>query len=291
MSVPAAYLGVILIWSTTPLAIQWSSEGWGFLIGVSTRMTLGMVVCYAVLKLLKNDLPWHKQARQTYIAAGAGVYGAMISVYWGAQFIPSGLIAVIFGLSPIVTALLATYVLKEQGLTAGKVLGMTLGLVGLFIIFRSDFSTGNLAWQGIAAVLVSAFIHSGSSVTVKKIAAGLPAMTVTSGALIIATPAYLITWFFLDGAVPEHGSLRAGMAIIYLVVIGTVIGFSLFYYILKNIEASRVALITLITPVIALLIGQLLNDEVISVSVWVGALCIITALIMHQWADDLFARW
>ncbi|MBU2479196.1 MAG: EamA family transporter, partial [Gammaproteobacteria bacterium] len=45
MSMPAAFLGVILIWSTTPLAIQWSSEGGGFLFGVAARMWLGALFC------------------------------------------------------------------------------------------------------------------------------------------------------------------------------------------------------------------------------------------------------
>lgn len=290
MSVPAAFLGVILIWSTTPLAIQWSSEGWGYLIGVSGRMLLGAVLCYALVKLMKNELPWHRQARLTYLAAGVGVYGAMMSTYWGAQFIPSGLVAVIFGMSPIITAFMATLILKEQGFTPGKVLGMLLGLAGLVIIFESDISRSTLAWQGIVALLFATLLHSGSSVCVKRIAADLPSLSVTCGALLVASPAYVLTWWLVDGAIPAHGSLRAGLAIVYLGVFGSLIGFSLFFYILKNMEANRVSLITLVTPVIALLLGQLVNHEVISLTVWLGTGCILAALILHQWADGFIRR-
>jgi len=290
MSVPAAYIGVILIWSTTPLAIQWSSEGWGYLIGVSGRMLLGAVLCFTLVKLMKSELPWHRQARRTYLAAGAGVYGAMMCTYWGAQFIPSGLVAVIFGLSPIVTAFVATLVLKEQGFTPGKVLGMLLGIAGLIIIFKSDISHSTLAWQGIAALLFATLIHSSSGVLVKKIAADLPALTVTCGALLIASPAYLLTWWLVDGVLPEQGTWRAGLAIVYLGVFGSMIGFTLFFYILKHMEANRVSLITVITPVIALLIGQLINHEVISGTVWVGTVCILAALALHQWSDSLLRR-
>lgn len=290
MSVPAAFLGVILIWSTTPLAIQWSSEGWGYLIGVSGRMLLGAVLCYALVKLMKNELPWHRQARLTYLAAGVGVYGAMMSTYWGAQFIPSGLVAVIFGMSPIITAFMATLILKEQGFTPGKVLGMLLGLAGLVIIFESDISRSTLAWQGIVALLFATLLHSGSSVCVKRIAADLPSLSVTCGALLVASPAYVLTWWLVDGAIPAHGSLRAGLAIVYLGVFGSLIGFSLFFYILKNMEANRVSLITLVTPVIALLLGQLVNHEVISLTVWLGTGCILAALVLHQWADGFIRR-
>ncbi len=49
MSVPAAFLGVVLIWATTPLAIKWSSEGAGFLFGVASRMVLGVIVCLVLV--------------------------------------------------------------------------------------------------------------------------------------------------------------------------------------------------------------------------------------------------
>lgn len=290
MSVPVAYIAVILIWSTTPLAIQWSSEGWGYLSGVTGRMFIGAVLCFALVKLLRHELPWHKEARLTYMAAGIGVYGAMISTYWGAQFIPSGLIAVLFGLSPIVTASFATLLLKEQGFTLGKVLGMLLGLAGLVLIFASDITAKALAWQGISAVMFATILHSGSSVWVKKLATDLPPLTVTTGALLVAMPAYLLTWTFVHHGDPVQGTPRALMAIVYLGVFGSALGFTLFFYILKKIEANKVALITLVTPVLALLIGQWLNHEVVPLSVWVGAACIILALTTHHWADQIIRR-
>jgi drug/metabolite transporter (DMT)-like permease len=70
-------------------------------------------------------------------------------------------------------------------------------------------------------------------------------------------------------------------------VFGTVIGFSLYFYILKKLEASRVALIPLITPVSALLLGQFFNGETISAGVWQGTAFILLAISLHQWGDKL----
>ena len=81
MSVPAAFLGVALIWATTPLAIKWSSEGAGFLFGVAARMVLGVVVCLVLVALLSRRMRWHREALLTYLAAGIGLWGAMTSVY------------------------------------------------------------------------------------------------------------------------------------------------------------------------------------------------------------------
>ncbi len=52
MSIPAAFLGVVLIWATTPLAIKWSSGGAGFLFSVASRMVLGVVICLVLVALL-----------------------------------------------------------------------------------------------------------------------------------------------------------------------------------------------------------------------------------------------
>jgi len=288
MSLYAALVGVVLIWSTTPLAIQWSSDGWGFLFGVSGRMVIGALVCLMLLLVLRHKLVLTKAALQTYGAAGLGIYGAMLSVYWGAQYIPSGLVAVLYGLSPIVTAILAALWLQENSLTRGKVSGALLGVVGLAVIFQSNIGGAPIAWQGIVGVLLSVLFHSASAILIKRINAPLPGLMTTSGALFVVAPVYIITWLLVDaGELPHEVSVRAGVAMVYLGVLATVVGFSLYYYVLSKVEANRVALLTLITPVLALLVGQWFNSEQIPLEVWFGTVLILTALTLHQWGDDL----
>ncbi len=290
MSLPAAYLGVILIWSTTPLAIQWSSAGWGYLTGLSGRMLLGALLCAALIPLLRLSLPWHRAARRTYVAAGLGVFGAMFCVYWGARFVPSGLIAVIYGLTPLLTGIVAALWLGERSLTRGRLLGVGLGILGLLVIFSADVVRVGDAWMGVLAVLASAILHSISSVWVKRIGAGLSGLTVTSGSLISMLPLFLLSWWLLDGRLPQHLDLQAGLSLLYLGLFGSVLGFSLYYYLLRHMEANRVALITLVTPVLALFFGQWLNGEHIDAGVWAGSGLIITGLASHLWADRLLAR-
>ena len=287
MSVPAAYLGVIIIWSTTPLAIKWSGEDVGFLFGVASRMLLGAAVCSLLLLILARKLPWHREARLTYLAAGLGIYGAMMSVYWGAQYIASGLIAVIFGLTPIVTGVIAAIWLQERSLTASKLTGILLGIIGLIVIFGSGIELSDGAGYGIAAVLVAVILHSISAVWVKAINARLAALEVTNGGLLIAAPLYLLTWLLFSEGWPEVISNRTAMAIAYLAVFGSVLGFIMYFYVLKYIDASRVALVTLLTPVLALLLGQRLNNETIEPAVWVGTFCILIGMSVYQWGARL----
>jgi len=290
MSVPAAYIGVIIIWSTTPLAIKWSGEEVGFLFGVASRMLIGAAVCTLIMLLLGRKLPWHREAWQTYLAAGLGLYGAMMSVYWGAQYIPSGLISVIFGLTPIVTGVIAAIWLQERSLTTSKLAGVFLGIIGLVIIFGTGIELSDGAVYGIAAVLVAVLLHSVSAVWVKSISAQLPAFEVTNGGLLVAAPLYLVTWLLFDNSWPANVPLRVTLSISYLAIFGSVLGFIMYFYVLKHIDASRVALITLVTPVLALVLGQGLNDESIQPVVWIGTCCILLGMSIYQWGAHFMVR-
>lgn len=287
MSVPTAYIGVVLIWSTTPLAIKWSGEGPGFLFGVAARMWIGALVCVLLLTLLSRALPRDPRALKSYLAGGIGVFGAMTSVYWGAQYIPSGLISVLFGLTPIVTGLMAVWWLQERALTVPKLLGILLALGGLILVFARGLHLGEQAGYGIAAVVLAVCLHSLSMVLVKKIDAHLSGLESTSGALLVAAPCYLLTWLLLDGQWPAEIGARAGASILYLAVFGSVLGFIMFFYVLKQIDASRVALVTLLTPVLALLFGRLFNQEQIGLELYLGAALILLGMGLYQWGERI----
>lgn len=291
MPIVAAFLAVILIWSTTPLAIQWSSEGGGFLFGVAARMWLGALFCLVFMGLFSVPLPRHRTALRTYLAAGLGIYGALSCVYWSAQFIPSGLISVIYGLTPLVTGLLAALWLQERAFSPARIAGMLLGFVGLLVVFGAGILDKPLAFAGMLGVLLSVVLHSISSVWVKRIGAGIPPMAVAGGGLLVAAPLYLLTWLLLGGHAPQALTTRAALAILYLSLMGSVAGFVLFYYLLQHLSASRTALITLIAPVIALSLGQLLNHEQIAPRIACGAALILAGLAMHQWGDELCMRY
>ncbi len=285
MSVPAAYLGVVLIWGTTPLAIKWSGEGVGYLFGVTSRMVIGMVLALVVLYLMRLRLPWHAAARRTYLAAGLGIFAAMTSIYWSAQLIPSGWVAVLFGLTPIITGVMARVWLTEEGLTPVRLLAMLVALAGLAVVFASGLHTSRQMALGIAGVVFSVLCHSASAVWVKRFNAGLHGLVVTTGGLLVASPLFLLSWFLQGHAWPAAIESRTLGAIVYLGVIGSVLGFALYFYVLRQVETTRVAMITLLTPVIALLAGLWLNGESVSAEVWLGTLLIMLGLLGFEFGN------
>lgn len=284
MSVPIAYLTVIVIWSTTPLAIKWSALGTGFAFAVTARMAIGVVLAALIVTAWRVGFPLHRKARQTYLAGGLGLFGAMSFTYWGSQFITSGLVSVLFGLAPLMTSLMAAAWLGERALAPAKVAGMLLGLGGLVIVFQAESGLGApRALAGMAALLLAVCIYSASLVWIKRIGDDSPPLAITTGTLAVSMPLFLLVWALADGGLPQVVPARAGAAIVYLGVFGSVLGFALYYYIIKHMDTGRVALITLVTPVLALLLGILLNGEVVPLRVWLGASLIVLGLSVYQW--------
>lgn len=284
MSIPMAYLGIVLIWSTTPLAIQWSSQGISFALAVLARMSIGVAVATLLLVAWRIQLPLHARACRAYLVGGVGVFGAMVLTYWGAAYIHSGLVSVLFGLSPLMAGMLAALWLGERGIGARQVLGMLLGCAGLAVIFiHGDSLAGEHALAGLCAVLLAVFVYSASLVWLKRINDDSPPLASTVGSLAVSLPLFALVWWMADGTLPEQVPLRSGAAVVYLGVFGSVIGFALYYYVIKHLDSGRVALITLITPVLALLLGHGLNGEEIDPRIWLGTGLILLGLVVHQW--------
>ncbi len=287
MRIALAYLSIILLWATTPLAIKWSSEGSGFLFGVTGRMTIGTVCLVLIVGLSKQRLPWNRKALLTYLAIALQIYGAMLAVYWAAQFIPSGWVSVIFGLLPLMTALLARVCLGEKSLTLGKLLAYSMGMCGLWVMFGSALQLGHDAVRGIIGVLVSTFLQAASSVWVKRIGTNITALSQVTGGLLLSLPLYLITWKQLDGQWPIEISVLSLASIIYLGMIATTAGFVLYYFLLIHQTATKVSLVTLVSPVMALLLGHYVNHEPLTMKIITGTLLILGALVIHEFFDRI----
>lgn len=288
MPVQLAYLTVVLIWATTPLAIQWSAEGAGFAFALFSRMVIGVVVGALVLALFRIPFPLHAHARRVYVVGGASLFTGMALTYWASRHVHSGLISVMFGLSPLAAAVLAAFWLGERSLTRLRLAGAVLGVGGLAVIFLQGGLTGGwMTVAGLLALVVAMICYTAGMVWIKRIGNDSPPLATTVGTVGAALPGFALVWWLAEGQIPHDVAPRAASAIVYLGVFGSVIGFAAYYHCIRHLEASRVALITLITPVLALLLGQALNGEHTTPRLWLGVVFILTGLVLHQW--DLFA--
>ncbi len=282
MHLITAYISVIIIWATTPLAIKWSSESVGFLFGISSRFLLGAVFALSLIMLLGKKLSLETKAIQTYLTGGIGLSSAMLCVYWGAQYIPSGWVSIIFGITPIITGLLAMKLLGESGLTFFRLMAIALGIAGLFTMLETGINFDPQSRYGVIGVLFSSLFYSLTTVLIKRIDADIDSFSSVTGTLLIAAIFVSLFWGVFAEEIPVEIPARAALSILYLAIVGSVVGFLLFYYVLKRVEATRTSLITLITPIGALLIGHLTNNEPLNWEIIMGCVLILSGLLLFE---------
>ena len=142
---------------------------------------------------------------------------------------------------------------------------------------------------GIVAIVAAVALQSFSAVWIKRLGDGVGGFATTTGGLLVSLPLFLLSWWILDGTMPQQVEPKAAWSILYLGIFGSVIGFMLYFSLVHEWPANRVALITLVTPVMALLLGLGLNDEHIGFFEWLGAGVILLALASYVYGDQ-FAR-
>ncbi len=292
MQVSVAYMAVLLIWSTTPLGIVWSSESINPTMAVLLRMIIAVVLGGIIIFIRNIELPWHKKAIRLYSFSAFGIFGGMSFSYLAAGYLSSGILSLTFGLAPVFSAILARRILAEPKISALRKLSMLLSFVGLGFACANNFSLNSDSIYGLAFVLIAVFLFSLSSVLVKSVSLSIHPLATTVGALTIALPLFIINWLLLDGSVNiSEWQPRSIWATIYLGVFGSLIGFFAYFFVLQRLTASTVALITLVTPIIALTLGAVLNNEVINTRLVLGALLVILGLGIYHWGEVIMSKF
>ena len=281
-----AFLFVIVIWSTTPLAIKFSSEGLHPMMGVGARMFIATLCAYFLVKLTRQKIPLTIKALKNYLSGGLGLFCGLTAVYFSVAYVPTGLISVLYGLSPIISGVLAYYLIDDPPFTFMQWLALALSVLGLAFVFLGEIQFDLNLFYGVGLVLLSVLCFSLSSVLVKRHQVDSHPLVQTSGTLIVCLPLFLISSASAS-ELPVYSSISevTKLAILYLALIGSIVGLLSYYYVLRETSPSTVALSTVITPVIALFLGAGFNNELFSPWAYFGVFLILFGLIVFNWGD------
>ena len=282
MRIVLAYIGVVLVWSTTPLGIKWSNSSLEFLEAVSLRMLLALLLSTIILIFLRQPIFQSRHDWKAYLAGSLGVFPSMTLVYWSAQHIPSGLIAVVFGIYPFFVGVISRLFLAEKNLTFSRVIALVFAVGGLALIHYQQMQFGGTAMYGVLGVLLATFLFSVSSVWLKAVGSGIDPLRQTAGILLFAVPGFLCAWFIADRSMPTQFDFRSASGVIYLAVAGSLLGGTLFFYVLKHCSAMVTSFVSLITPMLAILVGMVVEGEQLSTAAFVGCLIIVMSLGIYQ---------
>ena len=269
------------IWGSTWLFIKLGLQDLPPLTFAGVRFLLASLVLLTLI--LARGVRWPRLRRDWLVIAIVGVLQFSLNyglVFWGEQRISSGLAAVLQSTFPAFGLVIAHFYLPDEPITAKKVVGVLLGFTGVAIIFSQQLSiAGRSALLGSVALVLSAFCGSFGNVLVKAYGTQIDPFVLAAGQMLCGFPPLLTLGIVTEGnPFHLHWTGMAIVALAYLVIVGSVLAFTLFYWLVRHMDVVNTMLIALVTPVIAVVIGMIVLHEKLNWRLFAGATCIISGL-------------
>lgn len=279
-----SYVLVLLIWTTTPLAIKFSNDSVSPIASLCIRMLCATLLGWLLIRCLGRHLALDRRHLKIYLAGSLGVFPNLALVYYATEHISSGLVAVMFGLTPVFTGVAAHLILGENLFTPRKIAALLLALVGLVTIYLGQRVESQENAFGVLLMVASTLVFSLSTVWVKHFSAGLAVKPLDQcvGVMLFALPGIVLCWWWMDGSTALHFSRESALAIGYLTLVASLVGFVAFFEVLNTFGVGPISLIPLCTPVFALLLGKWIAGEVLTTSIIVGASMILLGLVLYE---------
>ncbi|GII23702.1 DMT family transporter [Planosporangium mesophilum] len=203
----------------------------------------------------------------------------LLLLAFGQQHVGSGLAGILIGAQPLFVALLASRYAPEERPQGWKGrAGLTLGLLGLILIFGVDLRGGQLALAGGSLVLLAAVCYAGGAIMIHRRHADAPPLGVATSAMLVSTAALAIpTAFSLPAHIPG-GRVLAALAVVGVVCTGATL--ALFYALIVRIGPARAALAFYLSPGFAVTFGAVFLSETITPSAIAGLCAIVVGSLL-----------
>jgi len=253
------------IWGSTWLFIKLGLEDLPPFTFAAIRFIIAVAIVFSIIRIRGLALP---RARNDWILlAVTGIlsfgfnYGL---VFWGEQYITSGLAALLQATTPAFGLVFAHFNLPGERLSWTRIGGVVLGVCGVAVVFSNQLAVaGRQALAGCVALLLSSIFVAYSNVLVKKHGKNLNPAIMTAGQMLFGLLLLLVASITLEGnPLRYHWTKMAVIALLYLAIVGSVIAFLLYYWLILNMDVTKSMLIALVTPVVAVILGMIvLNEE------------------------------
>jgi drug/metabolite transporter (DMT)-like permease len=263
--IPLAYVAMCLIWGTTWLAIKLGLDGVPPFLGAGLRFAIATVLVGLVLVVRRTAVRPTRGDVISILSQGLLVFWLnYAAVYWAEMRISSGLTAVLFSTMPLTTALLSRFWTRSETLDARAFSGIGIGMMGTLLLFWPDDRLGAAQIPGMVAALCASISSSIALVVLKRHGGRTDPFMLNTFAMGLGAACLLAMSGLLErGTNVDWTVLNVG-ALFYLAIFGSVVAFSLYYWLIKRLDATVVSMSTLITPVIALVVGRVFLDEVMT---------------------------
>lgn len=280
-----ALLALYIVWGSTYLGIKVAIETIPPFFHASIRFLISGIILVVWQKSIGQAMPTRNQWKSAAIIGTLLLLGGNGLVSWAEQFIPSGVAALIIGSMPMFLVLAEA--LRPHGVkpTWRAIVGLLIGFAGIFILVGPAEISGSeskLNPLGVIALLVACVTWASGSIYSKT--ADLPKSSLmnTGAQMLMGSVSLLIVSLVtgeLNGWDINAVSLRSIYGLTYLILIGSLVGFASYGWLLQNAPISLVATYAYVNPIVAVLLGNWIGNEPLEPRIWLATGIIIGSVI------------
>jgi len=275
------WLILCLVWGTTWIFIKVGLEDLPPITFATARFLLAVIILFFVIRIQKIPLP--KTAKEWKLIALTGVLQFSFNyslVFWAEQHITSGLAAVLQATITVFGLVLAWIFLPNERITKIKIIAVAIGIVGVAVIFHDQLQVQSLlAFLASVGIVVGAYAAAQASILVKAKGGAFHPAALVFCQMICGLPAIIIYSLVAEGnPLTFNWTWQAVICVLYLTIFGTIAAFWLYYWLLSRIESTKAMMISLVTPLIAVVIGAIVLGETLPSQTGIGGLLIIASI-------------
>ena len=281
--IAAAYAAIYVIWGSTFLGIRYAIETMPPFLMAGTRFVIAGAMLYAWAAIREGARPTWRQW------VNAAIVGALLltigngAVSWAEQFIPSGLAALVVAITPLWMVIFEW--MRPGGDRPNRRIlgGLALGFLGLVLLIgpADILGASNVDPRSAMVLLMGTLAWAGGSIYSRSLS--LPRSARLSTAMqMLAAGAFLLLVGMIAGEPSRVSldamSLRSLLAVAYLIIFGSIIGFTAYSWLLTVSSAARVSTYAYVNPVVALLLGWAIADEPLGPRTILAACVVLTGV-------------
>lgn len=282
------FVALCLIWGSTWYFIKITlNAGMPPMYGVGIRFFFSGLLFFLILLFRKESIPINKQTIKLYLSFALLNFSLSYGItYWATQYIYSSISAIIWGLFPAVTSLIAHFMIPNdpnERLTQNKLLALGIGFIGLTIIFSNqtiDFSSNSFI--GILLLMCAVVAAAYPSVLYKKHSKEVNHYQMNAVCQLITGVVMLSLSYFIEteDTMQLVWTNELILSTIYLIVLGGVVSWGIYFWLYQHLTVIQVTYVAIFPPIVAIIIGWIFLNEVLTIKEIIGTIFILSGSVL-----------
>lgn len=257
-----ALLVMCCVWGTTWVVIAEGLDDLPPLTSAAARFALAAVVMSLVARgLAAREGGCPPRLGLVVVTGGLNFAASYGIVYWAETRLPSGLVSLLWGVYPLMTAFVGHWLLPGERLVGRQWFGMVVGMAGVCLLFMTDLADIQGAGLAGLVLLISPAVSAIGAAVVKREGPEVNSLLLNRNGMILGAAILTGLAVLCEGGSEGVWTTPALLGIGYLSLFGTCLTFGLYYWVLRYVPAYKLSLIAYVTPVIAIGLGTVVRDE------------------------------